>query len=56
MTAEMYLPLFLVQQTFAVTTTRCSLLAAVPDGSLGQLIGVAEQKRLAVGPDALRQR
>ena len=47
MTAEMYLPLFYVQQKFAMTTNRYSILAANPDGSVGQLMGVADQKRLA---------
>lgn len=47
MTAEMYLPSFYVQQKFAMTTNRYSLFAANPDGSFGQLMGLAEQKRLA---------
>ena len=47
MTAEMYLPLFYVQQKFAMTTNRYSILAANPEGSVGQVMGVADQKRLA---------
>jgi len=47
MTAEMYLPTFYVQQKFAMTTNRYALYAANPDGSFGQLMGVAQQKRMA---------
>ena len=47
MTAEMYLPSFFVKQKFAMTTNRYELYAANPDGSFGQLMGLAEQKRLA---------
>ncbi len=47
MTDQMYLPTFFVKQKFAMTTNRYELYAAAPDGSLGQLMGVAEQKRLA---------
>ena len=47
MTAEMYLPTFYLQQKFAMTTNRYALYAANPDGSFGQLMGVAQQKRMA---------
>ncbi len=47
MTDPMYLPTFYVQQKFAMTTNKYSLFAANPDGSFGQLMGVAEQKRMA---------
>lgn len=47
MSAEMYLPVFYVKQTWAMTTNRYELYAANPDGSFGQMYGLAEQKRLA---------
>lgn len=47
MPAEMHLPTFYVQQKFAMTTNVYRLFAANPDGSFGQLMGVAQQKRLA---------
>lgn len=47
MPAEMYLPTFYVHQKFAMTTNRYQLFAANPDGSFGQLMGFAEQKRMA---------
>jgi hypothetical protein len=47
MNDAMYLPTFYVKQKFAMTTNRYELYAANPDGSFGQLMGVAEQKRLA---------
>ncbi len=47
MTAEMHLPTFYVQQKFAMTTNRYALYAANADGSFGQLMGVAQQKRMA---------
>ncbi|MCD4535860.1 hypothetical protein LRP67_17360 [Nocardioides sp. cx-169] len=47
MTADMYLPTFYVKQKFAMTTNRYELFAANPDGSFGQSMGLAEQKRLA---------
>ena len=47
MTQSMYLPMFYVQQKFAMTTNRYELHAANPDGSFGQLMGLAEQKRMA---------
>jgi hypothetical protein len=43
-----YLPLFYVKQKFAMTTNRYQVLAANPDGSAGALLGVAQQKRLAL--------
>ncbi len=43
----MHLPLFYVQQKFAMTTNRYALYAANPDGSFGALMGVAQQKRMA---------
>lgn len=43
----MYLPSFQVKQKFAMTTNRYELYALGPDGSEGQLMGFAEQKRLA---------
>ena len=43
----MYLPLFYVKQKFAMTTNRYELYAANPDGSFGQMMALAEQKRLA---------
>ncbi|SDC73178.1 hypothetical protein [Nocardioides lianchengensis] len=47
MPAEMYLPTFYVKQKFAMTTNQYQLFAANPDGSFGQLMGFAQQKRLA---------
>ncbi|MFA6300101.1 MAG: hypothetical protein WC642_13095 [Nocardioides sp.] len=47
MTAPMYVPTFYVKQKFAMTTNRYELFAANPDGSFGQSMGLAEQKRLA---------
>mgnify|MGYP000921699472 CR=1 FL=1 len=47
MTAAMYLPAFYVKQKFAMTTNRYQLFAVAPDGGFGQLMGHAEQKRLA---------
>ena len=47
MTESMYLPTFFVKQKFAMTTNRYELYAANPDGSFGQLMGLAEQKRFA---------
>lgn len=44
----MHLPLFYVRQRFAMTTNRYELWAAAPDGSPGPLMGLAEQKRLAL--------
>ncbi|MFC6288281.1 hypothetical protein ACFP3Q_09185 [Nocardioides sp. GCM10027113] len=47
MSHSMYLPTFYVVQKFAMTTNRYTLYAANPDGSVGQLMGLAEQKRMA---------
>jgi hypothetical protein len=47
MSAAMYVPTFFLKQKFAMTTNRYELFAANPDGSFGQLMGLAEQKRLA---------
>lgn len=47
MSQSMYLPTFFVKQKFAMTTNRYELFAANPDGSFGQSMGLAEQKRLA---------
>ncbi len=47
MTDQMYLPTFFVKQKFAMTTNRYELYAVAPDGGFGQLMGLAEQKRLA---------
>jgi hypothetical protein len=48
MTQPMFLPMFYLRQIFAVTTNRYELYAANPDGSYGQLMGQAEQKRMAL--------
>ncbi len=48
MTAAMYLPLFYVKQKLTMITNRYEVIAANPDGSLGALLGVAEQKKLAL--------
>lgn len=47
MPAAMHVPAFYVHQKFALTTNRYLLQVAHPDGSAGQLLGFAEQKRLA---------
>lgn len=47
MTAEMHLSTFYVLQKLALTTNRYALHAAEPDGGVGRLMGVAQQKRLA---------
>lgn len=47
MTAERYVPAFVLKQKIALTTNRFELFAANPDGSFGQRLGLAEQKRLA---------
>ena len=47
MTPPMYLPTFFVRQRFAMMTNRYELYAAHPDGSSGQLYGLAEQKKFA---------
>ena len=43
----MYVPTFYMQQKFAMTTNRYSLYTADADGSVGALLGVAQQKRMA---------
>ncbi len=43
----MYLPTFYVMQKFAMTTNKYQLFAVNPDGTPGQLMGHAEQKRMA---------
>jgi hypothetical protein len=48
MSAAMYLPAFYVKQRFAMMTNRYELYAANPDGSFGQLMGLAEQKKMAL--------
>jgi uncharacterized protein YxjI len=48
MTAAMYLPTFYVRQRFAMMTNRYEIYAANPAGSFGQLMGLAEQKRMAL--------
>jgi uncharacterized protein YxjI len=48
MTAAMYLPQFYVRQRFAMVTNRYEVVAANPDGSAGQLMGLAEQKKMAL--------
>src|SRR6476660_6997886 len=48
MTAAMYLPQFYVRQRFAMMTNRYEVVAANPDGSAGQLMGLAEQKKMAL--------
>ena len=48
MTAAMYLPTFYVRQRFAMMTNRYEIYAANPDGSFGQLMGLAEQKKMAL--------
>jgi hypothetical protein len=47
MTQQMYLPTFYLRQKFAMTTNRYEVYAANPDGSYGQLMALAEQKRMA---------
>ncbi len=47
MSEAMYYPAFFVKQKFAMTANRYELFAANPDGSFGQSLGVAQQKRLA---------
>lgn len=48
MTAAMYLPTFYVRQRFAMMTNRYEVVAANPDGSNGQMMGLAEQKKMAL--------
>jgi hypothetical protein len=42
----MYVPAFFVRQRITVMVNRYEVLAANPDGSEGQLLAVAEQKRM----------
>lgn len=44
----MYLPRFFIKQHFAMTVNRYDILGANPDGSVGELIAAAQQKRLAM--------
>lgn len=44
----MYVPAFYVTQKIALTVNRFELFAANPDGSAGQPLGVAQQKRMAL--------
>ncbi|MCL8026466.1 hypothetical protein [Nocardioides bruguierae] len=48
MTAQMYLPAFLVKQRFAMTANRYELVELRPDGSEGRSMGIAQQKRMAL--------
>ncbi len=43
----MHLPVFHVLQKFAMTTNRYAIHAAGADGSVGQLMALAQQKRMA---------
>jgi hypothetical protein len=47
MTAAMYVPQFLVKQKLTMMVNRYEVLAASPDGTPGQLMALAEQKRMA---------
>lgn len=47
MTAEMYVPQFFVKQKLTMMVNRYEVLAANPDGTPGQLMALAEQKRMA---------
>jgi hypothetical protein len=44
----MYVPTFHVRQRFAMMTNRYELVAVNPDGSTGALMGLAEQKKMAL--------
>jgi uncharacterized protein YxjI len=46
-TQQMYLPTFFVKQRLALMTNRYEVYAANPDGSFGELYGLAEQKKFA---------
>ena len=48
MSQPTYLPQFFVKQKFAMLTNRYEILTANPDGSFGPLLGLAEQKKLAL--------
>ena len=47
MTAEMYVPQFFVKQRITMMVNRYEIRLANPDGTMGQLMGLAEQKRFA---------
>lgn len=47
MAAEMHVPQFFLFQKFAMTTNVYRVVAATPDGSPGQLMAMAQQKRMA---------
>ncbi len=47
MTAEMYLPEFLLKQKITLMVNRYEIYAIGPDGQPGQLMAFAEQKRMA---------
>ncbi len=48
MTAEMYLPRFFVRQRLTMMVNRYEINEANPDGSVGRLMAVAQQKRMAL--------
>lgn len=48
MPAAMYLPAFTVHQKLAMTTNRYAIHATEADGSPGRLMGLAQQKRMAL--------
>ena len=43
-----FLPRFFVKQKFAMLTNRYEIITANPDGSFGPLLGLAEQKKMAL--------
>ena len=43
-----FLPRFFVKQKFAMMTNRYEIITANPDGSFGPLLGLAEQKKMAL--------
>jgi uncharacterized protein YxjI len=47
MTAAMYLPQFFVRQKLTMMVNRYEINEANPDGSVGRLMAVAQQKRMA---------
>ncbi len=48
MTAEMYLPAFSVKQKLTMMVNRYEVNETNPDGSVGRLMAVAQQKRMAL--------
>ena len=48
MPAAMYLPAFTVHQKLSMTTNRYQLWETRPDGSQGAMVGLAQQKRMAL--------